>query len=409
MRDAKIEARVRLSLVQGLGPVLTRRLEERMGGPEAVLEASVGSLAEVQGIGLKKSELIRRELDESGPRAEAEWAAIQKLGLHLLSLEDEGYPPLLRHIPDPPPLLYVRGRLERQDSVGLGIVGSRDCTNYGREQADRFAAYCSQAGMTIISGGARGIDSAAHRAAVKLGRRTIAVVGCGLAHDYPPENRELFEQIATCGAVVSEMPTGMPPIAENFPRRNRIISGLSLGVLVVEASARSGALITARLAAEEHGREVMAIPGRVDSPASAGCHKILREGWATLVTSGADVLDALGETGQALLRGVHDAAPAGGQGGAGLFDAGAGAAGFAGGGAGDSAAGGAAGGLSVKESGLNDEQRAVLEAIGTNPISLESVSHRTGLAISRIQAHLTVLQLRGLVERAGGNQVRRRG
>jgi DNA processing protein len=272
------EARLRLSLAPGVGPILMRRLEQELGGVAAVCSASAEKLSRVEGIGLKKADMIRRGIDEAD--VERELGFVEQFGARLVAIDDQEYPSLLRHIPDPPPLLYLRGELDRADAVALAIVGARQCTVYGREQADRLAGLCAQAGLTIVSGGARGIDTAAHRAALRVGGRTIAVLGCGLAHCYPPENGPLFDEVtADRGAVISEMPMQAPPIAENFPRRNRIISGLSLGVLVVEASARSGALITARLATEEHHREVMALPGRVDSSASSGCHKIIREGW----------------------------------------------------------------------------------------------------------------------------------
>jgi DNA processing protein len=226
----------------------------------------------------------------------------------LITIHDAGYPRLLRHIPDPPQLLWVRGELREDDALALAMVGSRRCTHYGREQADRFAADAASADLCVVSGGAPGIDAAAHRAALRLGGRTLAVIGSGLSTPYPKEHHELFDQIAdptaARGAVLSDLPMTAPTQPENFPRRNRIISGLSLGVLVVEAAARSGALITARLCVEEHGRELMAIPGRIDSKASEGCHRMIRQGWATLVTGGADVLDALDESGQILKVGM---------------------------------------------------------------------------------------------------------
>jgi len=269
--------------------------------------------------------------------------------------------------------------LERRDSLGLAMVGARRCTAYGREQAERLAGLCAQSGLTIISGGARGIDSAAHRAAMRVHGRTLAVLGSGLANPYPKENAELFDQIAAeHGAVISELPMNAAPIAENFPRRNRIISGLSLGVLVVEAANRSGALITARLASEEHHREVLALPGRVDSTASAGCHRIIREGWATLVTNAADILDALGEAGQTLKAAMletenehssDDPTPA---------------------------------------TNLPAEQKTLFDALDSEPVTMDQLCSRSGLSIAQVQAQLTPLQLAGHIERLPGNRVRRR-
>ena len=368
-------------MAAGIGPTLCHRLEEAFGSPEAVCNATVSQLRQVDGIGRKRAEQIRHGLDEAD--LDAEWQLIDEFRVKLITIDEPTYPALLRHIHDPPRLLYVRGQMCEEDNVALAVVGARRCTAYGREQADRLSAGCAQAGLTIVSGGARGIDSAAHRAALRINGRTIAVLGCGLAVCYPPENEELFNQIVDGGAVISELPMAAPPIAENFPRRNRIISGLSLGVLVVEASNRSGALITARLAAEEQHREVMVVPGRLDSQASAGCHRIVREGWAQLITNVADILDALGETGQAL-RAAIDEEPAP---------------------ATDDQPSAAA---DVDTAGLNDQQRAVLDAIGTEATMLDTVCHRSGLDIGVMQSHLTFLQLRGLVERLPGNRVRRR-
>lgn len=396
----RIDARLRLAMVSGLGPVLTRRIEEHFGDPVAACEASGRELQRIEGIGRQRAELIRRALDEADVEAERERMA--ELGVEAVTIEDERYPTGLRHIADPPPLLYVRGKFQHHDALALAIVGSRRCTHYGREQADRLAALCSQAGLTIVSGGARGIDVAAHRAALRVGGRTIAVMGSGLADPYPAEHGELYDRIAAeGGAVVSELPMTTPPTAKNFPSRNRIISGLSLGVLIVEAATRSGALITARLAAEEHHREVLALPGRVDSAASSGCHKIIREGWATLVTGPADVLDALGEAGQTL-KAAMSADETGRRRGAAEGadeDDGRSEVGSDGVEAEDGAGGGGDGG---------DEASRVLEAIGREATSIDAVCRETGLAMSAIQAHLTQLQITGRVERLPGGNVRRR-
>src|SRR5690606_27078295 len=237
---------------------------------------------------------IQAALRRAADAAAHELEQARALGVTLLSLEDADYPPLLREIPNPPLVLYMKGDLQPRDLNAVAIVGSRKCSHYGREQAERFGSLLAGAGVTVISGGARGVDSAAHRGAIRHpDGRTIAVLGCGIDITYPPENQSLFEQIAARGAVISEYPIGTQPLAENFPRRNRIVSGMSRGVLVIEADTRSGALITARQAADDHNRPVMAIPGRVDNPLSAGPHALIRDG-ATLVTSLEDILDALG-------------------------------------------------------------------------------------------------------------------
>lgn len=377
------DAMLVLSLTPGLGPILTHRCVEAMGSAQAVMGARVGALAGVRGIGAARAETIRRGIDElaDGQAVAREKELIAQHRVTVVCVGDPDYPRLLGHIHDPPPLLYVRGRLHEDDALALAVVGTRRCTAYGREQADRLSSLCSQAGLCIVSGGARGIDAAAHRAALRVEGRTIAVLGSGLADPYPAEHRELFDAIAGGGAVVSEWPMLTPPRAENFPRRNRIISGMSLGVLVIEAPTGSGAVITARLAAEEHGREVMALPGRVDSRHSEGCHKMVREGWATLVTSAADVLDALGEAGQ-LLRAAGLSVPMPGK----QPDRGA-------------------GDLSVHA--LTPTQRKLLEAMSQSR-TLDQLAAETGLPVPAIQADITVLEIRGLIGREKGFYTRRR-
>lgn len=384
MDAAERDALLALVLTPGFGQTLVGRCVEAMGSAQAVLGASAAQLAGVERIGAKTAGELRRKLDETlGDGALSRDAELRaQWNVHLVALGEPDYPRLLSHIPDPPRLLWVRGGLREDDALALAIVGARKCSHYGREQADRFASQCAQAGLCIVSGGAYGIDAAAHRAALRVGGRTVAVLGSGLARPYPEPHRELFDQIAAAGnAVVSEFPMGAPPIAENFPRRNRIISGLSLGVLVVEAARRSGALITARLCVEEQGREAMAVPGRLDAATSEGCHKIIQEGWARLVTNAADVLDSLGEAGEILKAGVSDtpAKPAS----AGVPS------------------------QSLFENNLTEPQQAIVSVLHA-PRSLDELAAWTKLPVQQVQAELTMLEIRGTIRRERGLFVRRK-
>ena len=275
-----------LNRIEGIGPVRTRALVEALGSPEAVLDASPAALAAVRGIGPKVAETIvaqRADLD-----AAAEEAAAAKLGARLVTPVDAEYPAPLKNIYDPPLCLYVRGTLEKKDDQALAVVGTRRASHYGAAQAERLAYLSAQAGFTIVSGLARGIDTVAHRAALKAGGRTLAVLGGALDKLYPPENRELAEEIAAHGAVISEFALGREPDRTTFPYRNRIVSGLSKGVLVVEAGLDSGAMQTAEQALEQ-GRSVMAVPGRVDLEGSRGPHRLIQNG-ARLVADLPDIL-----------------------------------------------------------------------------------------------------------------------
>ncbi|MCA9277997.1 MAG: DNA-protecting protein DprA [Phycisphaeraceae bacterium] len=297
-----------LTLADGLGPVLTARMLSTFGSPDAVMGASASALARVHGIGEKKAAGIKRSFETSHTRVEHELALANKHNVTLIPIGDPAYPALLATIHDPPTILYVRGSITPEDSVSVAIVGARACTHYGIEQAARFATMLSRSGLTIVSGGARGIDTSAHRASLTSSGRTIAVLGCGLSHCYPPENKQLFDEIASGhGAIISALPMNTAPEPKNFPPRNRIISALSLGTLVVEAGKRSGALITARLAAEEHHREVFALPGRVDSSVSEGTNNLIVSGGAAAVTEPAHILEKLQGSAHTLIRGAHDA------------------------------------------------------------------------------------------------------
>jgi DNA processing protein len=244
-----------LNLADGIGPIIGRRLIAAAGSVEAAATANAALLRTVEGVGTAKATKLAAALVEARAKVDDELATAAAKQTRVLSAEDDEWPAALRHLADAPLVLYCRGTLEPRDLNALAIVGSRKCSGYGREQAERFASLLAGSGFTVVSGGARGVDSAAHRGAMSpTNGRTIAVVGSGLDVPYPPENLGLFGQIADRGAVLTEFAFGTPPLAENFPRRNRIVSGLSRGVLVIEADERSGALITARQAVEDHNR-----------------------------------------------------------------------------------------------------------------------------------------------------------
>ncbi len=298
---------LQLALTDGIGPVLARRLVEASGSVAAACVADAERLRAVEGIASKAGK-IAASLRAAAGKVDAELARAAAAGAHVICPDDVTFPPLLREIPDPPLVLYVRGTIEPRDLNAVAVVGSRKCSLYGREQAERFSALLAGAGFTVVSGGARGTDTAAHRGAIlHPAGRTIAVLGSGVDVAYPPENAALFEQLARRGAVVSEYPMGTPPVAENFPKRNRLVSGMSRGVLVTEADERSGALITARQAADDHNRPVFALPGRVDNKLSVGPHMLIRDG-ATLVTRLEDILDDLGPLPAAVVEPPAEAA-----------------------------------------------------------------------------------------------------
>jgi len=388
--DESLNALIRLTLVNGLGPILISRLLERFNDdPIAVTKAAPTAIESIKGISSARARIFHRDLREVDPENERRLA--ENNGVQIIAYNDPRYPALLRLISDRPPLLYVKGSLNEQtheaDHYAVAIVGSRRCSAYGRDQTGRFSIALSQAGFTIVSGGARGIDTEAHRGALQAAGRTIVVLGCGMNHVYPRENASLFESVAeNGGAILSEFPMDMGPAPENFPRRNRIISGLSLGTLVIEAPNHSGALITARLACEDHNREVMAMPGRIDSKTSIGCHRIIQEGWARLVTKPSDVLETLQDSAHLIAASKHtpiqthvgssktpDTSEP-------LFDT-------------DT-------NENVAKHGLSPTQQKILDQlISTESIEIGQLAGQTGIEVGRLQSDLTILQIRGLIAR----------
>jgi DNA processing protein len=361
----RVQAEVLLSLVSGVGPRIRKTLLEHFGSAQAVLSAAPSDLREVPGIGAKISRAISaaaREID-----VEAELAMCRERGIAVIIESDDAYPSRLKEIPDPPGVLFVRGAFAPTDGLAVAIVGTRHATQYGLAQAERLAAGLSRAGYTIVSGLARGIDAAAHRGALKAGGRTLAVLGSGVLNVYPPEHVELAGEISLRGAVMSENPPMSPPLAGAFPQRNRIITGLSLGVIVVEASERSGALISARHAMEQ-GREVFAVPGRVDNRMSRGCHRLIRDG-AKLVESVDDVLEELGPLATPTQRedGTQVRHPV--------------------------------------ELQLNEPEQAVLGAVDDEPTSIDDIAAASGLPVQNVLSTVSVLEMKRLIRRVSGNRV----
>ncbi|MGA1980386.1 MAG: DNA-processing protein DprA [Sedimentisphaerales bacterium] len=369
-----IEKWLKLIRADNVGPVTFAKLIKHFGSPDRALGASVSELAEVDGIGFKTAEQIAATRNKFDIAAELELA--DKLGVWIINLDDERYPSLLKQIYDPPPILYIKGSLTAADNLAISIVGCRRCSLYGQEQSSQFAHFLSSAGFTICSGMARGIDTAAHQGALSAGGRTIAVQGCGLANIFPPENKKLFELISDCGACISELPLRYEPLAENFPPRNRIIAGLSLGTIVIEAAPKSGALITAA-AALENNREVMAVPGKIDSPLSKGTHQLIKQG-AKLVESVEDVMEALGYIGERLQSHVTAAAakasemlekP--------LFD--------------------------VSQLNLSIDEKTIYDCLTKEPLHIEQIIAGTNLTPGGINAGLISLRLKGLIRQLPGS------
>ena len=278
-----------LSLVPGVGSILIKRLLDRFKTPETVFRAPMKELLKIEGLGVKVAGEIQRGPLEKVVRREL--SLLNEVGGKIITLKDDDYPKRLKDIYDPPALLYVRGELRNEDELAIAIVGSRKTSPYGRWFTEKIAQDLAYHKVTVVSGIARGIDSVAHRGALQGGGRTIAVLGCGVDVIYPSENRNLFYQIIEQGAILSEFPMGSPPEGGHFPRRNRIISGLSIGVVIVQASAESGSLITAGYALEQ-GREVFAVPGNVGAEGSRGTNRLIKEG-AKLVESTEDILEEI--------------------------------------------------------------------------------------------------------------------
>lgn len=357
MNREELAAWLRLTLIPGIGGETQRQLLKSFGGPEAIFAATPAALRGVLGGGLA-GRLLTHACE---PEIEAALAWAAEPGNRLLTLGDVDYPPALLTTPDPPVLIYAKGNIDLLSRPAFAIVGSRNATRQGEANAEAFASTLAGAGLTIVSGLAAGIDAAAHRGALTEAASTVAVIGTGIDRIYPARNQGLARDIAEKGLILSEFPLGTPPIAANFPRRNRLIAGLARGCLVVEAARQSGSLITARLAAEA-GREVFAIPGSIHSPQSKGCHALIKQG-AKLVESAEDILVELGW--EAVVNPA--ALPA------------------------------------VREA----ETDPVLVALGRDPCDLDTLAARSGLTAEALLAQLFSLEMAGRVAQLPGGRYQR--
>ena len=359
--DHDLAAWLRLTLIPGIGGEMQRKLLSAFGLPETIFAA--GRLA-TRGVIGDRADLLFDTDNQAAVEQALAWTA--QPGQHVVTLADAGYPRQLLEIPDPPTLLYVRGNPALLRQPALAMVGARNATPQGMQTAEQFAKALAARGLCIVSGLALGIDAAAHRGALAAGGDTVAVIGTGVDRVYPARNKELALKIAERGAIVSEFPLGTPAVAHNFPRRNRIIAGLSRGVLVVEAAPESGSLITARLAAEQ-GREVLAIPGSIHSPVARGCHKLIKQG-AKLVETAQDVLEEMGNFGQVFPAYASASAP-------------------------------------VEPARTAEDP--LLAAIGHDPCGLDDLVERTGRPADQLLPELLMLELSGRIASLSGNRYQR--
>lgn len=359
------EAYIRLNAMTGVGPVGVRALADALGGVARIFEARPDELAAVPGV---RKQVVQRIVGERASLdIDAERARAEETGVRILTLEDEEYPDMLRTVHDPPLALYVRGRFASSDARAIAVVGTRSPSQYGRDMASRLASQLARAGVTVVSGLARGVDTAAHRGALEGGGRTIAFLGSGLASPYPRENAGLADEVAAQGAVVSEFGFDRKPDRTTFAIRNRLVSGLSQGVLVVEAGVASGAMITADAAAEQ-GRTVFAVPGRIDNPRVRGPHRLIKQG-ATLVESVDDILEEF-----AFLPFARKAEPK----------------------------------PEDPAQSLAGEERVVWDALAEGELPVDALIRKTELAPARVNALLVGLEMKRIIRMLPGRIVTRR-
>jgi DNA processing protein len=355
---------VALSRVQGLGCVSFKKLAGHFGDPTQALSASTAALAEIPGLDQSVIDGLRNF--SAWDEAEKEIIRAEKAAVKIVPFTDSSYPARLRMIPDPPPLLYLKGEIRREDEKAVAVVGSRSTSDYGRRVARDLCRGLASLGFTVVSGMARGIDGTAHETSLNAGGRTIAVLGSGVDRVYPAEHDKLYRRISENGAVISEFPMGTRPLAFNFPARNRLISGLSLGVVVVEATEKSGSLITAALALEQ-GREVFAVPGEVGASRSRGVHRLIRQG-AKLVETVDDIMEEIAP--QLLVRsGKAVSAP-----------------------------------RRTLPQNLGDEFQRIFDLFQERPLQIDEVIESSGCSPSRVSEILLKLELQGYIKQLPGKK-----
>lgn len=345
----------------GIGSSRLQNLLQFFGSPENILSKSAGELKRVEGVGDEIARKISSLSD--GKKAKQELEKAEESGIHILTLNEEEYPFLLKQIYDPPIVLYIKGKILKEEKNSIGIVGSRRPSIQGRLNAEKFALELASRGWAVVSGMARGIDTSAHRGALKAKGRTIAVLGSGIDVVYPPENKGLMKEVEKDGMVISEFPLGTLPNRENFPRRNRVISGLSLGIIVVEAAEKSGALITASFALEQ-GREVFAVPGNVNLPTTKGCHQLIKDG-AKLVHGIEDILEEFGSVPNSWTQDSKD---------------------------------------KEKQDNLplEKEERKIYELLTKEPVHIDELSNISGVEPQKLSSVLLKLEIRGLLKQLPG-------
>ena len=344
-----------INLVKGIGAVRLRALLDFFGDAKTAWE---GSSADLRAAGLSKNLVERLIKAREQVDLDALWDDIAAKNIRVMTWDDADYPARLREISQPPPILYLRGDFIQDDAWAVGIVGTRRVTSYGRQVTEEIASFLAQNGVTVVSGLARGVDGIAHQAALNAGGRTFAVLGSGVDRIYPPEHRNLAEAISGSGAILSDYPPNTPPEASNFPPRNRIISGLSMATIVIEAGATSGALITANFAVEQ-GREVFAVPGNIFAPQSKGPNKLIQNGAHSLLKP-QDILDVLDLTRVTEQRTARQLLPA------------------------------------------DATEAQLLKTLGYEPLHVDEIRAKTGLAVEKVSSTLVMMELKGMVRHVGG-------